>query len=245
MSLTALQAYDIEKALIAGRTIDAVKLYREATGCSLLDAKNIIDEMKMSLTAAKPRHFKEQGTENSAAAAIRPVSRSRALIVFLLVNSLIFASVLYYFFLRDRGDRASLASTPAAVISPQRSGRPKTFSLPAKVSIDSYYSKLADDESFAALYQQKITMVSGYLLQRMFRKKPALAATTNCGSISTPGWWPTWSTSASILAAARASPVSVRPASAGRVRSPKTTTNAGKTTPSMIGGSTVMPLQFQ
>ena len=48
---------EIEALLYANKTIDAIKRYREATGCGLKDAKTTIDAIVSELRAQHPERF--------------------------------------------------------------------------------------------------------------------------------------------------------------------------------------------
>jgi len=47
----------IRDALFAGQKIGAIKLYREATGLGLKEAKDFIDALEAKLRAAEPERF--------------------------------------------------------------------------------------------------------------------------------------------------------------------------------------------
>ncbi len=47
----------IENAILAGRKIEAIKLYREMTQASLADAKSAVDDTEARLRAESPEHF--------------------------------------------------------------------------------------------------------------------------------------------------------------------------------------------
>lgn len=47
----------IKDALRAGNKIEAIKIYREATKCQLVDAKQAIDKLHDELHAADPQSF--------------------------------------------------------------------------------------------------------------------------------------------------------------------------------------------
>jgi hypothetical protein len=56
----------IEAALFGGRKIEAIRLYREATGKGLLDAKNAIDAIEADLRAAGPERFNSAQLQESS-----------------------------------------------------------------------------------------------------------------------------------------------------------------------------------
>ena len=47
----------VEAELFAGRKIQAIKLVREATGCGLKEAKDVVDEHEKALRASSPEKF--------------------------------------------------------------------------------------------------------------------------------------------------------------------------------------------
>ena len=89
MALTALQAYNLEKALGRGQLVEAIKLYREATGCDLTTAKMEVDKFAADLKKRKPWLFKDQALPESggvdASGAIRKTRfNPKALLLFFL-----------------------------------------------------------------------------------------------------------------------------------------------------------------
>ncbi|MBQ0797357.1 hypothetical protein [Zhongshania sp.] len=169
MPLSSLQTYDIEKALVAGRKLDAIKMYREATGCSLVEAKDEIENILTSLKSLKPRYFKDVGVQ-AEPEPVKPTSKKKAfLMTFFLVDTLIFAGLVYYFVFRDDGNNtaANVANQAAQVTQqntkqaePQTQGRPKSISLPGNVDTASYTESLSADDSFDSLYQAKLNSSS-------------------------------------------------------------------------------------
>ena len=57
--LTSEQHQRISEAIFAGRTIEAIKLYREYTGCGLAEAKQFIDAVTAELRARQPEKFNQ------------------------------------------------------------------------------------------------------------------------------------------------------------------------------------------
>jgi hypothetical protein len=47
----------IRGAIFGGRKIEAIKLYREATGVELIDAKKAVEELEKDLRASSPAKF--------------------------------------------------------------------------------------------------------------------------------------------------------------------------------------------
>lgn len=60
------QRQAIEAELFAGRSIQAIKLYRAATGVGLAEAKDAVDAMKASLLQDDPTRFKAKGGSGCA-----------------------------------------------------------------------------------------------------------------------------------------------------------------------------------
>ena len=48
----------IKEAVFSGQKITAIKLYREATGAGLADAKNEVEKLDAELSSASPERFK-------------------------------------------------------------------------------------------------------------------------------------------------------------------------------------------
>jgi len=55
--LTAQQQQEIEKAIFAGRKIEAVKLYRDATDLGLAEAKRVVEDLEVDLRRRSPENF--------------------------------------------------------------------------------------------------------------------------------------------------------------------------------------------
>ncbi len=165
MKLTALQAYNIEKALIKGQTIEAVRLYREATQCDLAEAKAEVDKITAELKEQKPWHFKGQ-TAEAVPPEKKPFKLGKGfLALFLLVDGLVFGAIAYFFVLRvDSPEPRALTEAVRSVAtgSPasQSEGRPKILLLPSHPDADSYTAELDSDEDFHSLYQRKIKSFS-------------------------------------------------------------------------------------
>jgi len=165
MALTALQAYNLEKALGRGQLVEAIKLYREATGCDLTTAKIEVDKFAADLKKRKPWLFKDQAMpESSGVDASGAIRKSRfnpkALLLFFLVDGLIFAGIIYYFVFyqpEQRAERrAERASSTAVQTSSGNQGRPASQRLIPPTSPDQYTAAISDADSFASLYRQKI-----------------------------------------------------------------------------------------
>lgn len=57
-ALPEQQISAIKDALYGGRKIEAIKLYRECTGCQLKEAKDAMDKLEAELRVASPDKFK-------------------------------------------------------------------------------------------------------------------------------------------------------------------------------------------
>jgi hypothetical protein len=68
----------IEAALFRGNKIEAIKLYREAAGCQLMEAKNAVEAIEKELRKSKPALFARR---SSNGIAIRLVLIAIALVV--------------------------------------------------------------------------------------------------------------------------------------------------------------------
>jgi ribosomal protein L7/L12 len=51
------QRQAIETAIFAGRKIEAIKLYREAMGVQLVDAKRAVEDLEVDLRRRSPENF--------------------------------------------------------------------------------------------------------------------------------------------------------------------------------------------
>ena len=56
-SLTDQQRSQVETAIFAGRKIEAIKIYREATGVQLVDAKRAVEDLEVDLRRRQPEMF--------------------------------------------------------------------------------------------------------------------------------------------------------------------------------------------
>jgi hypothetical protein len=57
MSIPDEQARQIREALLAGRKIEAIKLYREQTGLGLMESKQAMEALEAELRASMPEAF--------------------------------------------------------------------------------------------------------------------------------------------------------------------------------------------
>jgi len=70
----------IAESIYEGRIIGAIKIYREATGCSLIEAKNFIEALSIELRQKFPEKFSaKQG----------PGCSSAVLLICIFVNMII------------------------------------------------------------------------------------------------------------------------------------------------------------
>lgn len=149
MPLTALQSHNIEKAIAEGRSLEAVKLYREATHCDLLQAKTAIDGITADLRQRKPWLFR--GEAGAAPTPAKTRISPKALLWFLLVDAIIFGGVMFYFFAGDRPPTRA-----ASVTTYHSSGTPKSISLPEHIAERDYSAALDEGDTFRQLYERKI-----------------------------------------------------------------------------------------
>lgn len=63
----------VKEAILAGRTIDAIKAHREATGSGLVDAKQFVDKLEAQLRVEEPGKFVAKPTCAGCAVAILSV----------------------------------------------------------------------------------------------------------------------------------------------------------------------------
>jgi ribosomal protein L7/L12 len=57
IQLTDQQRQAINAEIFGGRKIEAIKLYREATGCQLIDAKQAVEGIEKDLRERQPESF--------------------------------------------------------------------------------------------------------------------------------------------------------------------------------------------
>ena len=55
--LNEQQHQQVNAEIFGGRKIEAIKLYREATGCQLIEAKQAVEEMEKDLRQREPNKF--------------------------------------------------------------------------------------------------------------------------------------------------------------------------------------------
>ncbi|WP_372865331.1 hypothetical protein [Spongiibacter sp.] len=156
MTLSALQAHNIEKAIIQGRNIEAIKLYREAEHCDLEQAKAAIDAIAADLRQRKPYLFSQQPANDQPG----QVSLTRGgAVAAALISTLLVGGALYYFLVQDPpASNPYTAKTPDDA-SPPSAAAPKALSLPSSIDSRRFAAPLnpdVSDDRFAALYPAKI-----------------------------------------------------------------------------------------
>ena len=67
-TITDDQLAGIRTEIFAGRKIQAIKLYREAAGCGLKDAKDVVESLEDELRAKEPESF--SATKKSGCASV-------------------------------------------------------------------------------------------------------------------------------------------------------------------------------
>ncbi|MBF0265236.1 MAG: hypothetical protein HQL46_08175 [Gammaproteobacteria bacterium] len=103
MHLNTTQTYEIEQALFKAKKIEAIKLYREATGDSLSDAKTAVEKILVQLMRDKPWMFDEKSKE-ALSSTSKSIPKS-ALIVFLIVDAIIFGAAIFWFFFYQTNEK--------------------------------------------------------------------------------------------------------------------------------------------
>jgi ribosomal protein L7/L12 len=63
----------IRDALLAGRKIEAIKLYREQTGFGLKESKDFVDELERDLRRTMPEMFRADATKKGCAGVLAGV----------------------------------------------------------------------------------------------------------------------------------------------------------------------------
>jgi len=86
--LTEQQRQAINDEILGGRKIEAIKLYREATGCQLVDAKKAVEDMENELR----QHEREKLTLRTGKSGCLGVVAAVALLVSLTVTIYIWRS---------------------------------------------------------------------------------------------------------------------------------------------------------
>ncbi len=85
--LTEKDIGQISDALLAGRKFDAIKIYREATGSSLMEAKEFIEKLEDNLREEYPDKFPERGKGCAAVFLIGLVLATTGVLFLFKLNS--------------------------------------------------------------------------------------------------------------------------------------------------------------
>ncbi len=85
--LTEKDIGQISDALLAGRKIDAIKIYREATGSGLMEAKEFIEKLEDDLREEYPDKFPERGKGCAAVFLIGLVLATTGVLFLFKLNS--------------------------------------------------------------------------------------------------------------------------------------------------------------
>jgi ribosomal protein L7/L12 len=64
----------IETAIYAGRKIEAIKLYREATGGGLADAKRAVEDLEVDLRRREPNKFAQSAGKSGCMSLVAVVA---------------------------------------------------------------------------------------------------------------------------------------------------------------------------
>jgi ribosomal protein L7/L12 len=64
IQLSDQQRQAINAEIFGGRKIEALKLYREATGCQLIDAKQAVEDIEKDLRQQQPENFAREATKS-------------------------------------------------------------------------------------------------------------------------------------------------------------------------------------
>lgn len=155
MKLTAPQAYDIEKALIRGRVVDAVAIYRKATGAGLIQSKAAVEEIDRKLRKEKPGYFKDEARTTPGVEPARRTFGRPGLFLFLLVDALLFGAVIYYFMFYQVPKENNTGPTKS-VSESLLDATPKILFLPEAIDTSSYSTAINNGETFRFLYREKI-----------------------------------------------------------------------------------------
>ena len=62
---------DIQESILAGRKIEAIKLYREYSGLGLKDAKDAVEELERKLRAESPGRFRADAVDEGKQTATK------------------------------------------------------------------------------------------------------------------------------------------------------------------------------
>jgi len=147
MTLTDSQKQQVEQAVLAGNKLEAYRIYSDACQCNLRTAKTEVAQIEAQLRVTQPEHFKQARNTLSSA---RPIKVGKgAIIAFLLIDFLIFAALIWWFFFTDNSNDNSRARV---------NSQQQVKAIPSESSIDTdvYKVKLTDGQTFQSLYEEKI-----------------------------------------------------------------------------------------
>jgi len=87
--LTEQQRQAIYAEIFGGRKIEAIKLYREATGCQLIEAKQAVEKVEKDLRQREPGRFAKRAGKSGcmSGVAVVAVLGSAALVTVYILRS--------------------------------------------------------------------------------------------------------------------------------------------------------------
>jgi hypothetical protein len=84
--LTAEQLTAISNALYSGNKIEAIKLYRTATGKDLKDSKDAVEKLAVELEARNPAMFARRRSQSGSLATLLFWGAIAAVIIYVVVK---------------------------------------------------------------------------------------------------------------------------------------------------------------
>ena len=84
--LTAEQLTAISNAIYSGNKIEAIKLYRSATGKDLKDSKDTVEKLVAELEVSNPAMFAQQRRQSGSLAALVFWGAVAAVIIYFVVK---------------------------------------------------------------------------------------------------------------------------------------------------------------
>jgi hypothetical protein len=168
--LTTSQRFEIEQHLFKGRNAAAVKAYQASAGVTASEAEAAVDGIAAELYARKPWMFPEPPGSSRRKTA---TPRLRGfMLLFLVVDTVLFAGAVWWFFLRDTGTPTVNMPTAASTVAPAvRQSPPPVVTRRAEVAVPgpraealtlpsvdrrSFTADLDEDASFVSLYRQRL-----------------------------------------------------------------------------------------
>lgn len=113
MALNVSQSFEIEQLLTNRRKIEAIKVYREATGEDLKDAKKAVEAIERQLKQDRPWLFESSPSSDATSSAltsngtsslnpetVRKAKRT-GILLFIIIDTIIFGAIFYWFFVKD------------------------------------------------------------------------------------------------------------------------------------------------